>query len=59
MPTVQQKAMIIEEAQNKLSSQMAGKKFEEDSIKVRKLNFENGGEEQNLAAKERAYTETE
>lgn len=46
MPTVNQKSVIIEEAQNKLAAQLAGKKFEElDLVSVSKVSYEAGAEE--------------
>ncbi len=54
MPTVLQKNMIIEEAQSRLATKMTGKKYEEDFQGVRKVSFDEGPEEINLAPLERA-----
>lgn len=56
MPTVRQKAMIIEEAQNRLATQLTGKTFNEDFTGVSKVDFSEGPEEMKLAPRERAYT---
>ncbi|MGZ5278437.1 MAG: hypothetical protein ACXWC9_00745 [Pseudobdellovibrionaceae bacterium] len=56
MPTVQQKVMVIEEAQNHLNTKMAGKKFDEDFLRVSKVSFEDGAEETEFKPKVRAYT---
>lgn len=53
MPTVQQKAILVEDANDYLSKKYTGKKFEEDRIKVTKVGFVEGGEEAELTPKER------
>ncbi len=57
MPTVQQKAMIIEEAQNKLADKLKGQQFaEQGPPRLSKVNYENGDEELLLNPRARAYT---
>jgi hypothetical protein len=46
MPTVLQKGQVIQEAQNRLPSQLAGKKFEEvGPYSTSKVSFDEGAEE--------------
>jgi hypothetical protein len=55
MPTVLQKSMIIEEAQNKLATKMVGKSYQEDFTRVSKVSFDEGPEELNLTPQSRAF----
>ncbi len=57
MPTVIQKKMIIEEAQNRLATHLAGKKFEEiGPYDVSKVSWDEGPEQISVGTPARAYT---
>lgn len=53
MPTVQQKALIAEDANDYLSKKLAGKKYEETFQRVSKVNYSEGDEMAELRVKER------